>query len=70
MSMDRLMTEVIASGKWKQCAFCKRAMPTQEWRAEVIGKGDATQRMIDDEYILPSGYCTNCEQFKGSALDR
>lgn len=39
MSMDRLMTEVLASGKWKQCAFCKRAMPTQEWRAEVIGKG-------------------------------
>jgi hypothetical protein len=64
MSLDRLLQSAVDSGKWAQCAFCKRALPTEAWKKELSAPGTLFGEMpnphIMPETINANGYCTHC----------
>lgn len=60
MSTFSLLKEVLATGRWKRCLFCRRACPTREHtKSPGFNKG-----AIDgnEEIIEASGYCSYCER--------
>ncbi len=52
MSMFSLLKQVIKSGSWTQCKFCRRALPTH--KQALLNEGRSK------EWINESGYCTYC----------
>lgn len=68
MALDALVQAAVDSGKWAQCTFCKRALPTVAWKKELEDKEHAqvglnlgtfaADRM--PEVITANGFCTHC----------
>jgi hypothetical protein len=63
--MWSMMKQILASGHWKQCLFCRQAFPTRDWKNEVLEderkKGLNSGEGRFKEVIEASGYCTYCE---------
>jgi hypothetical protein len=57
VGIRRLLRAILRTGRWGQCKFCRRYLPTRAWTQDpgfVGGRGH--------EAIEASGYCTYCDR--------
>lgn len=58
--MENKASKLMKAG-WKQCKFCRRKLPTKEWRDQTRNPLIPPDSFDKNDVIESSGYCTYCK---------